>query len=266
MTSNEILKADMLDILFDNRNKQYGAYALRKQYSQRLSLALGISLSMVLLFFILIPKEPSSEIPGGKDKETLIVKTIELPDIKKILPPPVHTKPPVQRFKQQQFTTTVIEKDKNVKVDPPDLSQLLNSVISNKTVIGEAVIGDLPVFNEPVPGNPAKEDSKTTASLPVQKEPEFPGGQEAWLNFLRRNLVVPGELEPGETKTVAIRFYVSPNGTVTDFQVLQSAGKAYDNEVIRVLKRMPKWKPAIQNGIPVARAFTQPVTFMGVEE
>lgn len=266
MTSNEILKADMLDILFDNRNKQYGAYALRKQYSQRLSLALGISLSMVLLFFILIPKERSSKIVDKKAREALIIQTIEIPDVKKILPPPVRIKPPVQRFKQQQFTTTVIEKDKNVKVDPPDLSQLLTSVISNKTVIGDPVSGDVPVFNEPVRDNPIKQEPKNTANAPVQKEPEFPGGPEAWLNFLRRNLVVPGELEPGEKKTVAIRFYVSDKGIVTDFQVLQSAGKAYDNEVIRVLKRMPKWKPAIQNGVPVARAFTQPVTFMGAEE
>jgi protein TonB len=265
MTSNEILKADMLDILFDNRNKQYGAYALRKHYSQRLSLSIGISLSMVLLFFLLMPKERSSETPDRKDQGGLIVETIDIPPIKTILPPPVPIKPPVQRFKQLQFTTTVIEKDKNVKVDPPDLSQLLTSVISNKTVIGDPVSSDVPVFNEPVPDNPAKEEPNTTTK-PLQKEPEFPGGQEAWLNFLRRNLVVPGELEPGEKKTVSIRFYVSDNGIVTDFQVLQSAGKAYDNEVIRVLKRMPKWKPAIQNGVPVARAFTQPVTFMGAEE
>jgi len=52
---------------------------------------------------------------------------------------------------------------------------------------------------------------------------------------------------------------------VTNFEVIQSAGGMYDNEVIRVLKKMPKWKPAIQNNQPVARYFTQPVTFMGLE-
>ena len=54
MTSNEILKADVLDILFDNRNKQYGAYTLRKNYNSRLGIALGISLSTILFVFFLV--------------------------------------------------------------------------------------------------------------------------------------------------------------------------------------------------------------------
>jgi len=59
---------------------------------------------------------------------------------------------------------------------------------------------------------------------------------------------------------------VGEDGVVTAFQIIQSAGSVYDNEVLRVLKKMPKWKPAIQNNLPVARSFTQPVTFMGVTE
>jgi protein TonB len=86
------------------------------------------------------------------------------------------------------------------------------------------------------------------------------------MNFLQRNLNAPSGLEPGEKKTVSIRFFVSVDGEITDFEVIQSAGRAFDNEVIRVLKKMPRWKPAIQNGQPIARAFTQPVTFVGMEE
>ena len=78
--------------------------------------------------------------------------------------------------------------------------------------------------------------------------------------------MVPEELESGERKKVEIRFIVSAEGFVTRFEVVQSAGSSFDNEVIRVLKKMPKWKPAVQNGLAVARSYTQPVTFIGVEQ
>jgi protein TonB len=109
------------------------------------------------------------------------------------------------------------------------------------------------------PTPPAKEET-------IQREPEFPGGMQAWVTFLNRNLRVPEELEAGEKKTVLIRFLVDIDGSVNGFEVVQSGGRAYDQEVIRVLKKMPKWKPAIQNNLPVVRNFTQPVTFMGVDE
>jgi protein TonB len=75
--------------------------------------------------------------------------------------------------------------------------------------------------------------------------------------------MVPGDLEDGEKKIVVVRFIVSTEGSLTGFEVLQSAGNIYDQEVIRVLKKMPKWKPALQNSVPVSKSFTQPVSFVG---
>lgn len=89
---------------------------------------------------------------------------------------------------------------------------------------------------------------------------------QAWLDFLSNNLKTPQELEAGEKRVVVINFFVDAEGNVTRFTVVKSAGALFDNEVIRVLKRMPKWKPAIQNNQPVAVSFTQPVTFMAAEE
>jgi protein TonB len=73
-------------------------------------------------------------------------------------------------------------------------------------------------------------------------------------------------LENGEKRIVNIRFHVDADGAVTNFQIVQSGGAAFDNEVIRVLKRMPNWMPAQQAGKAVAVSFTQPVTFVGAEE
>lgn len=266
MTCNEILKADMLDILFDNRNKQYGAYALRKTYNNRLGIALAICLSLAMLLSILLPRTNSSKIFQNKDAGTVIIKTIEFPQQpKQVLPPPVK-KTAEQVFKQKQFTNFVIV-DKTTVDSPPDVRELEASLISNRNVGGQAANNVVPVINETVPfATEREEQKKVTGEVPVQREPEFPGGQQAWINFLQKYLIAPEELEPGEKKNVAIRFHVSTEGVVTNFEIVQTAGAAFDNEVIRVLKKMPKWKPAIQNGQPVARAFTQPVTFMGVEQ
>lgn len=89
----------------------------------------------------------------------------------------------------------------------------------------------------------------------------FPGGYEAWMKFLRRNLKPPIELGIGEKKTIVVQFLVNANGTVDDFQIIQSGGLAFDNEAIRVLKRMPKWKSAIENERPTDAVVTQPITF-----
>lgn len=264
MTSNEILKADVLDILFDNRNKQYGAYTLRKNYNGRLGAALGISLSTILFVFFLVKIDrPAKTSRPGENNEVLI-KTIEIPKEKKIVIPPAK-KLPVQQFRQKQFTKLVIV-DKKTIDPPPDIRELETSVISNKTVNGPVLTGSVPILNEQTEALGKREASTVAKEAPIQREPEFPGGAEAWLNFLKKNLISPTDLEAGDKKMVSIRFQVSPEGIVTNFEIVQSAGKAFDNEVIRVLKKMPRWKPAIQNGQPVARAFTQPVTFVGIEQ
>jgi len=95
--------------------------------------------------------------------------------------------------------------------------------------------------------------------------PAFPGGEEVWTSFLRRNLNPPAELKPGESKVVVVQFLVTADGSVNDIKIIQTAGPSYDKEVLRVLKRMPKWKSAIENGRPVDAIVTQSVTFFHKE-
>jgi len=266
MTSNEILKADILDILFDNRNKQYGAYALRKNYNNRLSLALAISLSSLLLVFLLSRLHgTTASVKHENDKSEIVIDHVIPPDIKK----PEHRIPirsvPTPVVRERVFVTPVIKEDKLVDNPMPDRSEFLTSLISNINKDGMDA-SHIPIIKESVPATLKEEPKLSSEFLPFEREPEFPGGQTAWLNFLQKNLIAPDQLEPGDKKMVSIRFHVSAEGTVTSFEIIQSAGKIFDNEVIRVLKKMPKWKPAIQNGQPVSRAFSQPVTFVGVEQ
>jgi len=265
MTSNEILHAEILDILFDNRNKQYGAYTLRKNYNQRLILALAGALSTIFLLMLLVRPGQSTgylkpEVPD------LIVKQVTIPPDKVNIEPvrPKPTEPSSKKMATEQFTRVrIVAQTNNTLADVNDLS--------NKIIDVQTADGGRSRFNEvpdiPLQGNGDGgkiEKIETIAPPMIQAEPEFPGGIRAWLKFLNRNLIVPDELEADEKKLVRIRFQVAADGSVTNFEIVQSAGAMYDNEVIRVLKKMPKWKPAIQNNQPVARYFTQPVTFMGL--
>ena len=100
-------------------------------------------------------------------------------------------------------------------------------------------------------------------AVAAPKAPAFPGGYNVLLSFLNRNLKPPPTLKAGEQKTVTVQFLVTADGSIDDMQIVQSGGLYFDNELLRVLKRMPKWKPAIENGKAVPATVTQLVTFYG---
>lgn len=95
--------------------------------------------------------------------------------------------------------------------------------------------------------------------------PAFPGGEEVWTAFLKRNLNPPAELKADESKVVVVQFLVTADGSVDNIKIIQTAGPAFDKEVLRVLKRMPKWKSAIENGRPTDATVTQSITFVQKE-
>jgi periplasmic protein TonB len=270
MTSNEILKADLLDIIFDNRNKQYGAYALRKGYNSRMTIALIASISLFVLVFLIIKPSVSSESIAAFEDPGVTLTEI---DMAPIIPEPEPVQPAAV---QQQPATAQAEYINRIQIVPNDVVTNITDVSTLETSrIGSYTIDGPPA--DPATLQPPA-SSGTGNGIPITKEPEivkpplpssapeFPGGAQAWLAFLNRHLQSPDELEPGQKKTVLVRFYVGTDGSITNFDVVQSGGREYDNEVIRVLKKMPKWKPAIQNGVPMSVSFTQPVTFIGIEE
>jgi len=267
MTSHEILKADMLDILFDNRNKQYGAYTLRRYYASRLSTALVVALTIILLLFLIITPGRSI-VFQDENKPDVVLHTVDIPN------PPLPPIPPVQRMvppppsAQSSYSKRIqMVTDPKPETQMKSIEEIVETTISSTNVQGPVTTGILPVGHGT--GNTEQKisgDKEETGFVAVERAPEFPGGRQAWANFLNRHLQTPDDLASGEKKVVLISFLVDTDGTVTGFKVVQSGGQAFDNEVIRVLKKMPKWKPAIQNGHPVSVPFTQPVTFVGVEE
>jgi len=268
MNSEQILKSNLIDIIFEHRNKSYGAYTLRKQYAGRLGIALISTIVGVFLIMMIVKSSYSVAINSILvPKDEVIVKTVYIPEP---LPQPV-IEPIIRQSAQaatQQYTNIDIVPDHEAETSVPANDVLIDKQIATETKDGllnmvtpiqEKVAGDQtttqPVLSEP-----------NRTFDPVEIQPQFPGGSQAWSAFLQRHLRVPEELKTGERKTVLIRFLVSADGSIANFEIVQSGGFAFDNEVIRVLKKMPKWKPAVQNGHTIALSFMQPVTFQAFEE
>ena len=264
MTNKEILQADLLDILFEHRNKLYGAYALRKTYSSRLGIALGVALSTVLLFVLIsfIKKNDKRDII--RQHESIVkVTPLVLPEDKPKEPEPVKEKPKAQADYQKIIV---------VPDNEADTSIVKNDDLENKLIGNKNIDGDKPndIVSKPESsGNGdvvVKEPEKKDEPIGPSREPNFPGGPAAWLTFLQRYLQAPADVEPGQRIEVHVRFWIDVDGSVSRAEITKSGGTAFDKEVLRVMKKMPKWEPALQAGRPIAVAFQQPVIFIGEEQ
>ena len=265
MTSKEIQQADLLDILFENRNKSYGAYALRRDYNYRLVLSLGLTLSLVtisILFSFTGEKNNSRSILSIPDpvvlKEYSILPQKEQPG-----------KKPEKKIKQVKIVNRIQIVANNLETDIPDQADIEMAVVSKENLLGESLTDPNKIIStgiETIIEKTPADISSENNFIPVEIPPSFPGGISAWLNFLRKFLQTPEELEAGQKVEVRVKFRIDKDGILSGFEIIQSGGKLFDKEVLRVMKKMPSWKPAIQNNNRVAVAYTQPVIFIGVKE
>jgi periplasmic protein TonB len=279
METSTILTADILDILFDGRNKEYGAYDLRRTYRRRLTVSISVMLSVIFMLFIGFAF-------AGKNKElpsdAVKAKVIELATIKPPVqpvetppPPPPAIKPPAPpaQFKTTIFVAPKIVNDDLVTKDEmPPVDALTDVKIGDKnvpdglgddlTVVAPPGDGDGKVIEQPTR---EEEDWKKTFTK-VEIESDYPGGPRAWQRFLRNNLRFPDEAaEVGVEGFVVVQFIVDVEGNVSDV-VAVSGPKELQAEAIRVIKKSGKWTPAIQNGHKVKSYKKQPLGFkLGAE-
>jgi protein TonB len=268
MEANKILKADVLDIIFDGKNKSYGAYDLRKTYNQRIKRSLVITVSVALLFFF---SSVFANFIGNGKKDLIDVRDTEMAVLKKELPPPVVPPPPVTPppsvdINKVKFNPPVIVKDDQVK--PEDKIEEVNDdkVISNETKLSENTtqIVQAPVdeSNTSAVQVMDKKDEENGIFVKVEKEASFDGD---WVNFLKRNLdtAIPGSNDaPEGTYTAVVRFVVSKDGSLSDIVCEKDPGYGICKEAIRVIKKSKKWNPALQNGNIVNAYRVQAITFL----
>ena len=270
MDINKILNADILDIIFDGKNKQYGAYELRKTYNNRITKAMLITAGIALLVFL---GSVFANIMGKEKKQSFDVIDTQMAEIKKEAPPPVVPPPPPPKpppppeINQVKFTPPKIVKDEEVKPDEKIEEIKEDQKISTKTVESDnkEQIVQAPVEDKGTQiVEVKKEDDENKIFNKVEVEAAFPGGDAAWRNYLQKNLNPDVPVENGAsegTYTVIVKFVVSKDGSLSDVTCESDPGHGMCAEAMRVIKKTKNWTPAIQNGRNVNAYRRQPITF-----
>jgi len=272
MNKNIILTADVLDIIFDGRNKAYGAYDLRKTYQQRVLKALLGTVGICLLFFAFLYGGARKKANLG-DVPTIVVDL--LPPIQEakpvVIPPPPIPKAPEVKVKITGFTPPRIVPADQVTETPPDVKTLDETHIGPKSQDGIKGGDDViapPEQSTTSNGNglPAqKKDDPDDIFHSVQIEAEFPGGKSAWMRYLERNLnnnLPTEEGAPAGKYTVFVSFMVDQNGFVSDVVAENNPQYGTAEEAVKVIKKGPKWTPAVQNGHNVSYRVRQAIIFV----
>jgi protein TonB len=275
MEINKILNADILDIIFDGRNKQYGAYELRKTYNGRLTKALLLTAALAIVLFL---ASVFADIMGKKTVEQIDVLDTQMAEIKKNdappppPPPPPPKAPPPPEINQIKFTPPKIVKDEEVKADEKIEEIKEDQVISTKTVESDnkQQIVQAPVEDKGTQVTEApKSDDEDKIFTKVENEAAFPGGEAAWRRYLEKNLNASTPVDNGApegTYQVIVRFIVSKDGSISDVQAESKHGYGMEDEAVKIIKKGPKWTPALQNGRNVNAYRRQPITFVVQEQ
>ncbi|MBR3471367.1 MAG: energy transducer TonB [Prevotella sp.] len=273
MAKIDLVAREWADIVFQGRNKDYGAYVLRNGTSKRnvysilavlLVAVLGFS-AIKLITFI----QEQQELARTEAVElSAIQEKKQAKKVEKVEQPKVEPEKVVEKVKSSiKFTAPVIKKDNEVKeedeikldeVEKSDKSVGAFTVEGNDEVGGEVLKAKEEIAPPPEPEKPKEEDTKIFDV--VEQMPSFPGGNVmAWLS---QNLKYPViAAENGVQGRVVVQFVVEKDGSVTDVHAVKKVDPSLDKEAERVVKSMPKWIPGKQNGSPVRVKYTLPVTF-----
>jgi protein TonB len=252
-------QTDILDIIFQNRNKSYGAYVIRKKYADTVSAAMGVTiLALLLLIGIGVAAKYFNKHDGKKDRKVYDAnfQMEQPPPLNEEEPPP----PPPELPKQVQierFTPPVIVEDNEVKPDqevkPPD--EIKGQI---GTTEQEGIVDPDPVIST---AGPTEEDPNKLYNISdVQEIATAPYNLD---EYLSNNIEYPDmEKEAGISGDVKVRFIVEKDGSITDVKIQNSVSPGLDEEALRVIKKMKPWKPAKQNGRAVRLSFTKKISFV----
>lgn len=274
MSKIDLISSDWVDLVFEGRNKAYGAYRLRKSTTKRNVLAMvAVVLLLIVAFIILTVKNFVDE----QRAKVAMTQVAELTNYKQpekkaeVKQKKVEVEPErvVERVKSSiKFTAPVIKKDEEVKPDEELKTQ--DELMSTKTAIGTfdvkgnddangEILKAKEVIAEPEP--PKHEEENKVFDI-VEQQPLFPGGPAALMKYLSENTKYPVVAqENGVQGRVTVQFVVEKDGSISDVHVLRGVDPSLDKEAVRVVKSMPRWTPGKQNGITVRVNYRVPVLF-----
>lgn len=257
--SSNVMAQRWEDIVFENRNKAYGAYVLRTVYSKNVVLGVVITFIFIALVFYspdIIAMFKGEEVVEKAPPRKLVYTELSAPPpIDKPKPPP----PQVQLPKLQKvikFVPPKVVKEEVVE-EIPTIEEIKQHEVAAVEVEGPTEI----VFEEPVQEVVVEEDENKIFTV-VEQQPEFQGGYEAMMNFIKKNMRYPASARRmGVDGTVYVSFVVSKDGSISEVKTIRGISADCDQEAMRVVSMMPAWKPGKQNGKPVFVRFVLPIKF-----
>jgi protein TonB len=259
----DLLNNNWLEIVFEGRNKTYGAYDLRKSITK--STVRAFLLGTILFAFLVSIPTLMRMIPDKQEDTTLDTKitAVKMPpkkeEPKKDLPPPP---PPPPKVDQVKFVKPVVAKADEVVEEIVVVKDLKDKNIGKETIKGDP---DAELTVEPVGTGVAavvEEDNTIYTSAGIEVQPQFPGGMAKFYKFLGDTYVAPEDAPSGK---VLMSFTVEKDGSLTDIRVLRDIGFGAGKEGIRALSKSPKWSAAEQNGKKVRCTYTIPITIVAQE-
>jgi protein TonB len=267
MSKIDLFRKEWLDVVFENKNKAYGAYQLRQRNSSTTSRALLFASTAFILLFI-TPKIISM-IKGALPEEQ-VVKQVEVaiqppPPVDPKTPPPPPVEPPPPKQDQVKFPPPIVKPDVQVRdQEPPQIEDLKKADPGQKTIAGDPD-ADI-VIAAPVGEGPKQaavvEDTKVYDFVSIETPPGFPGGIEKFYAYVGKSIKYPPMAAENNIQgKVFLSFVVEKNGELTDIHVDRKLGGGTDEEAVRVLKASPRWTPGIQNGKPVRVKYNIPISF-----
>ena len=277
MAQIDLISNEWSDMMFENRNKEYGAYILRRQTGRRNV----ISMIAVLLLFaaVMIFMIAKNAYEAYQKEHAVMDQVTELSALtqqkkkeakveRKEIPIKQEQQQVVEKVKSSvKFTAPVIKKDDEVKPEDELKSQdeIMNSkvAVGALNVVGNDENGEVLKAKEVIATEPVKpKEEENKVFDVVEQMPSYPGGMGALMQYLSSNIKYPVIAEEnGIQGRVICTFVVERDGSITDVRIAKSVDPSLDKEAMRVVSKMPKWIPGKQNGSAVRVKYTLPVTF-----
>ncbi len=277
MAQIDLISNEWSDMMFENRNKEYGAYVLRRQTGRRNV----ISMIAVLLLFaaVMIFMIAKNAYEAYQKEHAVMDQVTELSALtqqkkkeakveRKEIPVRQEQQQVVEKVKSSvKFTAPVIKKDDEVKPEDELKSQdeIMNSkvAVGALNVVGNDESGEVLKAKEVIATEPVKpKEEENKVFDVVEQMPSYPGGMGALMQYLSSHIKYPVIAEEnGIQGRVICTFVVERDGSITDVKIAKSVDPSLDKEAMRVVSSMPKWIPGKQNGSAVRVKYTLPVTF-----
>ncbi len=271
MNNAQLATASLDDIVFDGRNRTYGAYVLRHLYQRHVTRALGIALALLAL---LVGGQALARLIRGPE---VVVPFVPTTPINPIVPPmvvdPVVIPPPPVAAVQPKTVAVNSTKFDNIKIvhnnviteEIPEQEALASTHVAAVTIKGGIDEGALKELESTVGPNTAT--SETVSDKPylsVEQMPQLPGGggTEAIVAAIQRAARYPAQaLSAGVEGKVFASFVVNAQGEVTDLKIVKGLGSGLDEETLRAISKLPRFIPGRQNGRAVSVQYTVPISF-----